>query len=147
MSTSNRSERLLALADLVHEAARVLVEEWEQEDSQLSLQQAGQQESSLPSWKVYDAQRSIVAACGALTEIVHNPQLRLLEVGAGFLESRALHIAGEHRIADIFAANDKHNDRGMPIEDLSVKTGIDAHKLGEFYSPVYERLLSNMQQG
>ena len=128
MPASPRAQKLLALVDLVNKTAQTILAEWEIEDASSNHPR---QDAPLPSWDLYNAQRTLAGACGAFTELVYNPQLRLLETGISFFHSRALYIAAEHRIADILAQTDRSRG-GMYIGDISAKVGIDAKKLGEY---------------
>lgn len=130
MSTPSRTQKLRALVDLVNKASETVIGEWEKQDS-LNQCQSESSESALPSWELYNAQRTIISACGSFTELMHNPQLRLIEVSAEFLESRALHIAAEHRIADVLAGA---GSNGVPIDTVASKIGINALKLGMAHS-------------
>ncbi|KAI0922947.1 hypothetical protein AcV5_009806 [Taiwanofungus camphoratus] len=121
MATSTRAEKLLALADLVSQAAQTVVREWALQDDRPG--------SSLSSFELYNAQRTIIAACGAFTELVLMPQTRLMEVATEHLEARALHIAAEHYIADHLAKVEQ--TIGMSLNDLSKATGIESQKLAQ----------------
>ncbi|KAI0923350.1 hypothetical protein AcW1_006336 [Taiwanofungus camphoratus] len=126
MTTSTRAEKLLALVDLVSQAAQTVVREWAlQDDCKDNI--ADHPGSSLSSFELYNAQRIIIAACGAFTELVHTPQTRLIEVAMEFIEARALHIAAEHYIADHLAKVEQTT--GMSLDDLSKATGIESQKL------------------
>ena len=129
MTSSLRAKKLLALVDLVNKTAQTILSEWKKEDSS-PIPDAPQDSPSLPSWELYNAQRAILSACGAFAELVHDPQLHLLEMSVEYFEARALHIAAEHRIADILAQTNRDKG-GIYIGDLSEKVGIDARKLGE----------------
>ena len=64
-----------------------------------------------------------------LQATISDPRVRLIEIGASFLEARALHIVAEKRIPDLLA---KEGKDGVGIEVLAEKTGLEALKLGEF---------------
>ena len=125
MSAADRSQKLLALVDLVTQAAQAAIEEWNKEE--LS---PGAETTTLPSWELHNAQRTIVAACGAITDLVHDPQLRIFEVASGFVEARALHVAAEHRVADVLDKHGGEVNRGVSIDELGAHIGIDGQKLG-----------------
>ncbi|KAL6304369.1 S-adenosyl-L-methionine-dependent methyltransferase [Sparassis latifolia] len=123
MSTtaSARAEKLLAIVDLVVNAAQVVIQEWTKED-------ATDGRNTLPaSVDLFKAQRTILAACGSFTEILQVPQRRILEVANQYFEARALHIAVEHRVARHLAKVDQAV--GMPISELSKATGLHPEKL------------------
>ena len=133
MPTSPRAKNLLRLVELVNQASQAIVKEWEREDLQSSEGTGTNQDSSLSTWDLYNARRTMIGTCGALTALVQDPQLRLLEMSMAFLESRALHIAAEHRIPDILAQACQTGG-GVYIKDLSDKVEIDVHKLGKLSS-------------
>ncbi|KAI8630832.1 S-adenosyl-L-methionine-dependent methyltransferase [Xylariaceae sp. FL1651] len=83
-------------------------------------------EGSLPAKPLFDAQRTLLAAAGMITELVSEPQSRLLEVSSQYFEARALHIAASHRIPDILA---QHGQEGLDIKSLAGKVGIESRKL------------------
>ncbi|KAI0196797.1 S-adenosyl-L-methionine-dependent methyltransferase [Xylaria flabelliformis] len=83
-------------------------------------------ESSLPAKPLFDAQRTLLAAAGLLTELVSQPQNRLLEVSSQYFEARALHIIADKRIPDIIA---KNGDQGVDIKILASIVGIEYRKL------------------
>lgn len=128
MSTSARAQKLLALVDLVASASQTVIQEWEKADTT--------SDTGLPSFELYNAQRTIIGACGAFSELVNNPHHRLLEVSAGYFESRALHIAVEHRIAEVLATVDQ--SQGMHVKDLAAKIGINVQKLGTELLPAFK---------
>ncbi|KAL6305483.1 S-adenosyl-L-methionine-dependent methyltransferase [Sparassis latifolia] len=116
-----RAEKLLAVVDLVVNAAQVVIQEWTKEDA------TGGQNALPASVDLFKAQRTILAACGSFTEILQVPQRRILEVANQFFEARALHIAVEHRVAHHLAEVDQAV--GMPISELSKATGLHPGKL------------------
>ncbi|KAI1111372.1 S-adenosyl-L-methionine-dependent methyltransferase [Nemania sp. NC0429] len=83
-------------------------------------------ESHLPSKPLFDAQRALLAASGLITELVSEPQNRLLEVSSQYFEARALHIVADKRIPDIIA---KSGDAGVDIQTLAAAVGIEPRKL------------------
>lgn len=85
-----------------------------------------QHESHLPSKPLFDAQRALLAASGLITELVSEPQNRLLEVSSQYFEARALHIVADKRIPDILA---KSGDAGVDIKTLAATVGIEPRKL------------------
>ncbi|GBE80928.1 O-methyltransferase gedA [Sparassis crispa] len=125
MAPSPRTEKLLALVDLVANAAQIVAEEWEKEEDAASVK--GYQGTPLPTVELYNAQRTIISACGSFTELVHAPQSRLLEVAAEYFEARALHIATEQRVADHLSKVDR--TVGMSVFELSKIIGIIPQKL------------------
>ncbi|KAK0669813.1 putative methyltransferase [Cercophora samala] len=79
----------------------------------------------IPSRPLFDAQRTLLAAAGKLTELISSPQTRLIEVANQYFEARALHVVADKRVPDILA---KH-ENGVPIKKLSDEVGIEARKL------------------
>lgn len=95
------------------------------------LEHSSEKEGKLPSRAHFDAQRSILAASGALTELVSDPSSRLLEVSTQYFEARALHIAAEQRFADVFAAA---GEDGISVQALAERSGIEPRKLSKLSS-------------
>ena len=86
-------------------------------------------EGSLPSKPLFDAQRTLLAAAGMITELVSDPSGRLIEVALQQFEARALHLASATRVPDILA------ERGeLGIEELSAREGVEEEKLCGFYT-------------
>lgn len=83
-------------------------------------------EAGLPEKPLFDAQRTLLAAAGLLTELVSQPSNRLLEVSSQYFEARALHIVADKRIPDILAQS---GDAGVAIISLSSAVGIESRKL------------------
>lgn len=79
----------------------------------------------IPSRPLFDAQRTLLAAAGKLTELVSSPQTRLIEVANQYFEARALHVVADKRIPDILAKREK----GVSVTELSQEVGIEARKL------------------
>lgn len=123
--------QLLQTVDLLSKAVNVIVSEWAKESELLEgAAAAGPPTSSaqiLPSHELYDAQRTILAATGKLTELVQEPSVRILEVATQFQESRALYIAAERRIPDLLIAKDKTG--GTLLSEISDKAKIESRKL------------------
>lgn len=124
--------RLIQLSDLLKQSALTVIDEWAKE-SEYGLGKAEVNGLSyqdtpriLPSRKLHDAQRTILAITGALTELVTEPFSRIQEVGCQYWESRALFIAAERRIPDVLA---EAGERGLSIKELGEKTGIESLKL------------------
>ena len=129
MSLQERTEKLLALVDLVTKASHTVIEEWRKESAQPSINS-----TQLPSWDMYNAQRTIIAACGAFSELVQDPRRRLMEVVTGYSESRAMHIALQLRFADVLARLDPSGANGVHIDALAAEVGIHPTKLCESLS-------------
>ncbi|RYC54807.1 hypothetical protein CHU98_g11403 [Xylaria longipes] len=114
----DESRRLLQLGGLIQMSIANYV------NSKHSL--AEKNESSLPAKPLFDEQRTLLAAAGLLTELVSEPQNRLLEVSSQYFEARALHIVADKRIPDILA---KSGDKGVDIKTLASTVGIEYRKL------------------
>ena len=125
--------QLLQTTELLSRAVQAIVTEWSKEVEPLGEQAGGhvRERSILPSHELYDAQRTILAATGKLTELVSEPSVRILEVATQFQESRALYIAAERRIPDILEAKAKTG--GTPIAEISEKAKIESRKLCKSY--------------
>lgn len=115
------SRELLQLGDLIQDAISQFIAL-----RQSASENVSREEGSLPSKPLFDAQRTLLAAAGMITELVSEPQSRLLEVSSQYFEARALHIAASHRIPDILA---HQGEVGMDIKALSSKVGIESRKL------------------
>lgn len=129
--TAEDATKLIQLADLLKQSALTVVEEWKKEDfSQTGPSNSFSSQDTaavLPNARLHQAQRTILAATGAITELVVEPYSRVQEVGCQYFESRALFIAAERRIPDLLA--DAGGDEGLDVETLAQKTGIEAAKL------------------
>lgn len=125
--------QLLQTVDLLSKAVNVIVLEWAKESELLEGAAAAGPPTSaaqiLPSHELYDAQRTILAATGKLTELVQEPSVRILEVATQFQESRALYIAAERRVPDLLVAKDKAG--GTPLSEISNEAKIESRKLCE----------------
>jgi hypothetical protein len=128
--TAEEAAKLIQLADLLKKAAMTVVDEWKKED----FSQTGEtnsfssQDTSavLPNATLHQAQRTILAATGAITELVVEPYSRIQEVGCQYFESRALFIAAERRIPDLLA---EAGEKGLDVETLAQNTDIESAKL------------------
>lgn len=120
--------RLLQLADLLKNSAQTIVDEWARETQTIagSRKTKDDRPNILPSRKLHDAQRTVLAITGSLTELVAEPYSRIQEVGCQYWESRALYIVAERRIPDLL---DEAGEEGMDIQDIGKKTGIEYLKL------------------
>ena len=138
-SKQQRSTDLLALVNLVQNSVRDIIEDdngptdlkaWESSHTR-------QDRITLPSRKLFQAQRTIAAVAGKLEEMIAEPNTRLLELSFQYFESRALHICVEHRIANLL---DEQGDDGVSVQDLGKRTGLEPLKLGALsllrFSPV-----------
>lgn len=83
-------------------------------------------EGTLLSKPCFDAQRSLLAAAGLITELISEPQNRLLEVSSQYFEARALHIVADARVPDIIARN---GGDGVSVKQLAAEIGIEERKL------------------
>ncbi|KAI5814555.1 S-adenosyl-L-methionine-dependent methyltransferase [Pyronema omphalodes] len=125
MSTKSAVDvaNLLNLVELINSSAKTIINEWAKAPNSGSSEVRS---GLLDSRECYNAQRTILSAAGMLTEVVGEPNNRLLEVSSQYFESRALHIAAEHRIPDILAG---HDEEGVAIGDIAAKIGIESLKL------------------
>jgi hypothetical protein len=101
--TIAEANQLLQLGELLTETIRTVIDEWsrekytKQDASMMGANKEGSREGShqssdrpqiLPSWRLHQAQRTILAITGALTELVAEPDHRLQEFSAQYWESR-----------------------------------------------------------
>ncbi|KDQ12506.1 hypothetical protein BOTBODRAFT_134671 [Botryobasidium botryosum FD-172 SS1] len=128
-ASSARAKQLLELVDIVTSAAKTVITEWEKEDANPITDESIEAKMSprLPTFELYNARKTIIAAAGSFIELAVEPQSRLLEVGAAYFESRALHIAAEHRVADLLAKADPNE--GLSAKEISQVIGIHPQKL------------------
>lgn len=122
------AEKLLALSELISTNAKIIINEWAENPVEIPATKDG---VSLPSYTIYQAQRTIVSAAGMLKEVVCEPQTQLIEVACQYFESRALHIAAEHRIPDLLVGHDKD---GLSVVEIGKKIGIEPKKLCKWIS-------------
>lgn len=134
MSSSPRAQKLLALVDPINAAAKITIQEWEKEDTQDYI------DIGVPSLALYNSRRTIVASCGALSELLLDPVHLISELSLSYFQSRALHIAAKHYIADILSTVPQ--EEGMAINTLGAKIGLDPSKLRTSTS-ILERKVSS----
>ncbi|KAH8099822.1 S-adenosyl-L-methionine-dependent methyltransferase [Cristinia sonorae] len=123
LTVTEKTEKLRAAVKLLNEATEQVIKAWEDDESK-PIDGSG---SAVPSKALYDGRRTVLGTIGIFLELVQEPQARLMEVTHEFYEARALQIAAEARIPDILAEGDPKT--GVPIEELSKRTGIKDHKL------------------
>lgn len=116
----DESQKLLQLGSLIQSAIQDFVAQTHEDSGHPG-------EGTLPSKALFDAQRTLLAAAGTLTEMVSEPQSRLVEVGAQYWESRALHIVVDRRVPDLLFQNGEEGS--MDIKTLGDKVGIEHRKL------------------
>ena len=110
---------LLQVCELLASSTSAVVDEWLKESKDGTP-------GVLPSQRLHDAQRTILAITGSLTELVSEPHSRVIEVACQYWESRALSIAAERKIPDLLAVG---GDKGMSAKELGAATGIEYRKL------------------
>ncbi|KAI5925278.1 S-adenosyl-L-methionine-dependent methyltransferase [Camillea tinctor] len=114
--------KLLELVSLVNKASEAVISCWENGNSTAETVEGVQ----LPSHDLFNAQRTILAALGSIEELVSDPSHRLLGFAMQYVESRALQVAAEHRLADMLQ---QYEGTGLHIAQISQKSGIDQDKL------------------
>lgn len=117
---------LLQLSELITANIRSVIDAWAKESK---ADEGGSPDGSphiLPSHQLHQAQRTILASVGALTELVSEPSIRVIEVACQYWESRALAIAAERRIPDLLA---QAGAKGLAVDELGEATGIEHLKL------------------
>ncbi|KAL2839749.1 S-adenosyl-L-methionine-dependent methyltransferase [Aspergillus pseudoustus] len=110
-------QKLVAVGNLIQNSIQAVVDEATKQRPRAS---------SIPSWPIYEAQRTIISATGALLELVSDPSMRLMEFSGQYWESRALAIAVAKRIPDLVGSS----EQGVCLEEIAAKTGIEIGKLG-----------------
>jgi hypothetical protein len=136
--------QLIQLGELLSKAVRTVTEEWSQEKFSKqdrsttsapvakndrcrdSKSRPSDNPEILPSWRLHEAQRTILAISGTLTELVAEPYHRLQEFSAQYWEARALAIVTERRIPDLLH---EAGDNGMHVKVIAERTGIEPKKL------------------
>ncbi|EPT04774.1 hypothetical protein FOMPIDRAFT_1027546 [Fomitopsis schrenkii] len=124
MSLDERINHLRDLVRLINDASEVVIHEWQAEAKDPNPPADA---SLLPSQVLYDARRTLLGACGMASDLVAEPQQRLMEVSIGYYSSRALHVAAEGRVADIIAEAD--TGEGVHVSEIASKTGVEHRKL------------------
>ena len=117
---------LLQLSELITVNIRTVIDAWAKESKAEDGDSADGSPHILPSHQLHQAQRTILASVGALTELVSEPSIRVIEVACQYWESRALAIAAERRIPDLLA---QAGTKGLAVEELGKATGIEQLKL------------------
>ena len=132
--TISDAVQLIQTADIISKTAQTVLAEWSKEAEIFKKVKSTGSPTAvkiLPSHELFNAQRTIAAAVGKLTELASEPSVRILEVATQFQESRALYIAVERRIPDILAPHDEED--GLSITEISQKAGIEHRKLCELF--------------
>lgn len=119
--TAQDAAQLLQLSELLTSSIQTVISEWSDESKKTPV-------PAIPSHVLFEAQRTILAITGALTELVSEPPSRINEVTSQFWESRALAIAAECRIPDLLKGAD---EEGVEIQQIADSTGIEGLKLCE----------------
>lgn len=119
---------LLKTSELLTECVRNVIEEWSKEPrpSGSGKLSDGGEAKVLPSRKLHEAQRTILAISGTLTELVSEPPSRIIEVACQYWESRALYVAAERRIPNLLATA---GETGLSAQELGKATGLEYLKL------------------
>jgi len=125
---------LLELSSIFAINIQTVISEWSLEHRPHASND-GASPSSLPSRKLYEAQRTLLALTGKLTELIAEPSLRILEVGCQYWESRALYIAAERRIPDLLAEG---GVEGVDVKTIGKETGIEYLKLCRWKLSLHE---------
>lgn len=80
----------------------------------------------MPSKPLFEIQRNLLSAAGKLTELVSQPNIRILEVSSQYFEARCLHIAVDKRVPDLLETTE---DAGMHVNEIAKEVGIESRKL------------------
>ena len=143
MSTSRPSHtiaeahQLLQISTLVTTNIQRVIAAWAEESTIASTapskaqpnQTVPQSPATLPSPALHEAQCTLIAVTGKLTELIAEPSVRILELGCQYWESRALYIAAERRVPDLLAKAEEQENGGLTGEELSKLIGIESRKL------------------
>ena len=117
---------LLKTSELLTKCVRTVIEEWSLDYSDSSS--SNHAPTTLPSHTLHEAQRTILAICGTLTELVSEPPSRVIEIACQYWESRALYVAAERRIPDLLSTTEAR-ENGISALELGKATGIEQQKL------------------
>ncbi|CCL98636.1 uncharacterized protein FIBRA_00638 [Fibroporia radiculosa] len=121
----DKANTLRSLISLLADAAEVVIKEWKIEA------QDSKHDPLLPSVELYHARQEVVGACGMFSNLVQEPQHRLMEVSFQYFISRALHIAARANLAKFIAEAD--TGLGVELKEISVKSGIEQSKLAQIF--------------
>ncbi|KIW65329.1 hypothetical protein, variant [Phialophora macrospora] len=123
----NPAAQLREVSAILSAAVETLASEWESLPSRDTADPDVQRDGSRSvSWAEHDAAKVIFAAMGSLESLVQEPHSRLLNLSMSYFIARALHIAVEHRIADLLARAGKD---GVSGTSLARSTGIEEGKI------------------
>ncbi|CAD6937916.1 unnamed protein product [Tilletia controversa] len=133
MTTTDRSQQLRQLVELINTSSQTLLAEWDA-DSKKPVNKGlahsnlpeVQRLAALPSPIAHRAINTLLGASGMIPELVQDPGERLLELAGEYFEARALHIAAKLRISDLL---DAAGPKGMTKEELGKATGLEKGKL------------------
>lgn len=132
---------LLQTVDIISANARTIIKEWSSEQNSDGHGLANgvpsgspSSTATLPSHALFQAQKTILAAVGKITELVSEPPNRLLEVGTSYWEARCLCIAAERRIPDFLA--ERGGKCGVHAEDIAKEKGVEVKKLSKSHSAI-----------
>ena len=126
LKTLADAAQLLQVGELISTNIRSVIDAWAKESKAENDNSPDGSTNVLPSHQLHQAQRTLLASVGALTELVSEPSIRVIEVACQFWESRALYITAERRIPDLLA---QAGARGLEVKELGEATGIEHRKL------------------
>ena len=156
--TAGDASQLLQLSKLLEETIHTVIDEWSQENNTTEntnsasdtgkIQESGSNGAAdnsrvLPSWRLHQAQRTILGIAGVLTELVSEPCNRLQEFAAQFWEARALAVATERRIPNILA---EAGDKGIKVQIIAERTGIQQQKLCKYSQPPSTSIIGSTRE-
>ena len=131
--TSNRgnaAQTLRSLIQLLVDYSEVVIENWEAVDQQDVSSDEPNLTPGLPSRQLYEAQRVIRGACGMVGNLVQDPRMRLVELSTSFALAQAFETTVRAGVPDLLASTDESG--GLPLTELSERSGVDEKKLGLF---------------
>ena len=117
--------KLRELVSLISTSSETVIAEWEQE-LRGEYKRDTIEGVSLPSGPAYEAGQVLLSASTILEELICNPHFKLITFATQYWASRALHIAAEHRIADVL---DTAGAGGMDVAEVEKEINIDKRKL------------------
>lgn len=129
---SSKAETLRSLISLLVDYSEVVIADWEA-DAQHAGSGEGKSEttSPLPSHRLYEAQRVVRGACGMVVDLVQDPRRRLFELSTCFALAQAFDTTVRAGVPDLLArADEEGQGGGVPLAELSRRSGVDEHKLG-----------------
>ena len=127
-----RAQTLRSLVQLIVDYSEVVIEEWEAayQHHHKAAFDTPHAAPHLPSHQLDEAQRIIYGACGMVVDLVQDPRMRLFKLSTSFALAQAFDTTIRVGVPDLLAR--AHGTGGLPLSELSKRSGIDKNKLGLF---------------